>query len=353
LGLPIPARWPIPQADARPLPAIDLKRARQLALAAMGGKPRGVTRRPTSRPQSARRVRNTTRSRRSSRGSSTVTPSRRIVLARTERLNREIIPAWGGRRLSSIARADVHALLDSITDRGSPIMANRTLAPLRRMSAWAVERDLIPVSPCEKVTAPAAETSRDGPCGARQAPDLDRRPAKRDRRGEMERDRPRRKTINAPERARKERSRAPRRAFGFGRGYPSLGTRHHRLGARSHAERAQSIDPIRAGQEAHRRPAQEDTPAWVFHDLRRTFASGCAKLGTAIHVVEKCLNHSIRGIVSVYQKHDFANEQRAARAACGGGGAGPSSISKTCASRSALNAHPWAARRVQMARKTG
>jgi integrase len=62
----------------------------------------------------------------------------------------------------------------------------------------------------------------------------------------------------------------------------------------------------------------QDTPPWVFHDLRRTFASGCAKLGVAIHVVEKCLNHSsgtFRGIVSVYQKHDFANEQRAAMAA--------------------------------------
>jgi hypothetical protein len=80
----------------------------------------------------------------------------------TERiLNREIIPVWGGRRLSSIARADVHALLDSIADRGSPVMGNRTLAALRRMCGWAVERDLIPVSPCEKVTAPAAETSRE------------------------------------------------------------------------------------------------------------------------------------------------------------------------------------------------
>lgn len=59
----------------------------------------------------------------------------------------------------------------------------------------------------------------------------------------------------------------------------------------------------------------EALPAWRLHDLRRTFASSCARLCIAIHVVEKCLNHSsgtFRGIVSVYQKHDFANEQRAA-----------------------------------------
>ena len=43
-----------------------------------------------------------------------------------------------------------------------------------------------------------------------------------------------------------------------------------------------------------------DTAPWVLHDLRRSFASGCARLGVAIHVVEKCLNHSsgtFRGIV--------------------------------------------------------
>jgi integrase len=59
----------------------------------------------------------------------------------------------------------------------------------------------------------------------------------------------------------------------------------------------------------------DGTEPWVLHDLRRTFASGCAKLGIAIHVVEKCLGHAsgtFRGIVSVYQRHDFAAEQRAA-----------------------------------------
>jgi integrase len=62
------------------------------------------------------------------------------------------------------------------------------------------------------------------------------------------------------------------------------------------------------------------TAAWVIHDLRRSFASGCAKLGIGIHVVEKCLNHtsgSFGGIVKVYQKHDFLEEKRAAMTAWG------------------------------------
>jgi integrase len=56
-------------------------------------------------------------------------------------------------------------------------------------------------------------------------------------------------------------------------------------------------------------------PGWVLHDLRRTFASGCARLGVAIHVVERLLGHTsgtFAGIVGVYQRHDFSLEQRAA-----------------------------------------
>jgi integrase len=52
--------------------------------------------------------------------------------------------------------------------------------------------------------------------------------------------------------------------------------------------------------------------AWRLHDLRRTFATGCARLGVPLHVVEKSLNHTsgtFRGIVAVYQRHDFLNER--------------------------------------------
>jgi integrase len=52
---------------------------------------------------------------------------------------------------------------------------------------------------------------------------------------------------------------------------------------------------------------------WRLHDLRRTFATGCARLGVPLHVVEKCLNHTsgtFGGIVAVYQRHDFLEERR-------------------------------------------
>ena len=54
---------------------------------------------------------------------------------------------------------------------------------------------------------------------------------------------------------------------------------------------------------------------WTLHDLRRTAASGMARLGVSLAVIEKILNHvsgSFAGIVGVYQRHEFAEEKRAA-----------------------------------------
>ena len=62
-------------------------------------------------------------------------------------------------------------------------------------------------------------------------------------------------------------------------------------------------------------------PPWRLHDLRRTLASGMQKLGVALPVTEKILNHvsgSFGGIVGVYQTHDYADEKRRALDAWGG-----------------------------------
>ena len=58
-----------------------------------------------------------------------------------------------------------------------------------------------------------------------------------------------------------------------------------------------------------------DMQPWWLHDLRRTAASGMARLGINLPVIEKVLNHtsgSFGGIVGVYQRHDFADEKRRA-----------------------------------------
>ena len=61
-------------------------------------------------------------------------------------------------------------------------------------------------------------------------------------------------------------------------------------------------------------PMQPAVP-WVLHDVRRTAASGMQRLGTRVEVIEQVLNHrsgTFRGIVGVYQRHDYIDERRTA-----------------------------------------
>ena len=54
---------------------------------------------------------------------------------------------------------------------------------------------------------------------------------------------------------------------------------------------------------------------WRVHDLRRTLATGLQKLGVRFEVTEAVLNHtsgSKGGVAGVYQRHDWADEKRAA-----------------------------------------
>lgn len=50
---------------------------------------------------------------------------------------------------------------------------------------------------------------------------------------------------------------------------------------------------------------------YTLHDLRRTFSSNMAKLGTPIHVTERILNHAsgtISGVAAVYNRHAYMDE---------------------------------------------
>jgi len=53
-------------------------------------------------------------------------------------------------------------------------------------------------------------------------------------------------------------------------------------------------------------------PKWVPHDLRRTEASHLAELGIPPHVIEKIQNHTMQGVMAVYNRYDYAKECQAA-----------------------------------------
>jgi integrase len=48
------------------------------------------------------------------------------------------------------------------------------------------------------------------------------------------------------------------------------------------------------------------------HDLRSTCRSHLGMLGVDVLIAERCLNHSLGGLVAVYDKHDYLNERRRA-----------------------------------------
>lgn len=61
-----------------------------------------------------------------------------------------------------------------------------------------------------------------------------------------------------------------------------------------------------------------DIDNYTLHDLRRTFSSTMARLGTPIHVTEKLLNHvsgTVSGVAAIYNRHSYMDEMREAIAA--------------------------------------
>jgi integrase len=51
-------------------------------------------------------------------------------------------------------------------------------------------------------------------------------------------------------------------------------------------------------------------PHFTIHDLRRTMRSQLAALGVAPHVAERCLNHKLKGVAGIYDRHDYLEERR-------------------------------------------
>ena len=62
---------------------------------------------------------------------------------------------------------------------------------------------------------------------------------------------------------------------------------------------------------------EKSMPSWTLHDLRRTCATGMARLGIAPHIVEAVLNHisgSRAGVAGIYNLYAYEAEKREALA---------------------------------------
>jgi integrase len=76
-------------------------------------------------------------------------------------LNVEVLPSWKARSVKELTRRDVRALVAPIVDRGSPIMANRVLAVVRRMLNYGIRNDWLDANPASLIDKPGREVSRE------------------------------------------------------------------------------------------------------------------------------------------------------------------------------------------------
>ena len=250
-------------------------------------------------------------------------------------LQSHVLPRWRGKMAHDITRRDVLDVLDRVVDSGAPIAANRTLSAIRKLFSWCVQRDIIAASPCAGVKPPTEERSRDrvlsdaelktiwiaadqveGPFG----PLIKLLVLTGQRRDEVakmqwsELDLKARLWTLPPERVKNNQPHEvplsdaviaileflPRPS-----GSPFVLTASGEAPASNYSKNKRRLDMLLSA----------NMPSWRLHDLRRTTASGMARLGINLPVIEKVLNHSsgsFAGIVGVYQRHSFAEEKRKA-----------------------------------------
>ncbi len=264
-----------------------------------------------------------------------------------------VIPAWGKRPIASITRRDVIELLEKIDRERGPYMSNRTLAAVRRLFSWAVERDVIDTSPAANVKPVGKEVSRDRVLTddelrafwkATEGDDYPWAPFLRtllltaQRRSEVatmrwqDLDLDSEKPLWSIPRELVKADRVhdvpvvpeivgilkdlPRHqgphVFTTGDGTAPISG--FTLAKRRLDEKMVEI-MHEAEEEAGDDPETVELPRWTLHDLRRSAASHMAQLGFPPHVVGAVLNHSpggTHGITAIYVRFRYDDERRQA-----------------------------------------
>ena len=250
-----------------------------------------------------------------------------------ERLLRlHVLPRWRDRSIGSITRSDVRDMLDRVVKGGAPIGANRTHSLVRKFFNWCVEHEIIAASPVAGVRRPTNETSRDRVLNDDELARIWKAAEKvgspfqtllqllmlsGQRRGEVvsmewsEIDLKQKLWSIPKEKTKNDRAHdiplSPL-ALSIIKGLPRVDDRY----VISYGE-----SPISGFSKSKRRldALLNGVQPWCLHDVRRSVASGLARLGFDLPTIERVLNHvsgSFGGIVGVYQRHDYAGEKRKA-----------------------------------------
>ena len=235
--------------------------------------------------------------------------------------------------LADIKRAHVIRILDSIMAEGKPYRANRALASIKKLFAWSRDRGYIDHHPIDRLKPPGKEIARDrilsdgelaalwknaAGLGYPFGPAIQLLILTAQRRGEIATMRWSdvnldRATWTVPAAIAKN-----GRVHEVPLSEPALEilTALPRFVGADLVFTTTGTTPISGfGRLKERLDAAMGFSDWRFHDLRRTAASGMARIGIAPHVIEKVLNHQsgvISGVAAVYNRHGYEAEKREA-----------------------------------------
>lgn len=252
--------------------------------------------------------------------------------------------AWMDRPPGAISDDDVSELLADIVERGAPVMANRLRAYLSGVFSWAVEKKVIEENPVSGVKKPVKEQSRFHTLKDRElavvltAAETMGYPfgafvhllaLTGQRRGEVALMRWHDLTLDGESPlwempAAITKNEKPHAVPLSPQVVEILASLPRFTGPLVFSTRG-GDKPLSGWSKFKARLDQKIDDAggelsehWTLHDLRRTAASGMAKLKFPPQVIERVLNHSsgvISGIAKVYNIHDYSGEAREALSA--------------------------------------
>jgi integrase len=254
-------------------------------------------------------------------------------------LERLIYPQFGLRQIDSIRRSEIVRLLDKIEDENGPVMADHTLAVLRRLFTWHAGRSDDFRSP---IVRGMARTSPKARARQRVLTDDELRAvwktaealkspfgflvrfivltaARRNEAARLRRDEVSGAEWLIPGSRHKSKrdfllpmssatlamfTDVPAIGPGKGRGYvfTTDGVRPLAGFSKFKREFDEAVFAIQ----------REPMPRWTLHDLRRTARSLMSRAGVAPDHAERALGHVIAGIRGTYDLHEFRDEKRRA-----------------------------------------
>lgn len=258
-----------------------------------------------------------------------------------------LVEKWGDRPIASIRKRDIVEAMDEIVDDGAPYVAIVTLACLKKLFRWLAQRDVIELNPAVDVARPHEAKSRDRVLDADELVAFWRATAKLDdqtsavilrlllllgqRKDEvrcLEAEEVTKDGLLLPGARMKNKQEhlvpLPEHALGLIERAPRFGNRYVfgsevLNGRRPTANLAKAKSKLDALMLAELRELKADPGAtltpWRIHDLRRTCATGMARLRVQPHVIESVLSHRsgiISGVAATYNRHEYQEEKLSA-----------------------------------------